>query len=102
MKNKKDFLDILKGLATTQNNIRDVFGNCNILDYEINDLANIIMEQYNIPQEDDLVFEQLMNFAYGDITKKKLLGKYLNFLGCERCEGKLNIPHNHQDIRELK
>ena len=75
---KKDLLDVLKGLCTLQNNIREVFdGDFELLGREISDLSEIIMVQHGIEVENELVFEQLMNFGDGDITKKKLLEKYL-------------------------
>jgi len=74
---KKDLLDVLKLLSEKDNDIGCMFNGDGFLDVEITALTEIIMEQYKIPTENELVFEQLMNFADGSITKKKLLEKYL-------------------------
>lgn len=77
MKNKEKLLDVLKGLCTIQNEVRKYFGDFEQLSNQISDLSEVIMEEYGFEIENDIVFEQLMNFGDGDITKEKLLEKYL-------------------------
>jgi hypothetical protein len=70
---KKDLLDILKDLCTIENQIREYFGYFEHLGRSISDLSEIILEQYGKKIDDDIVFEQIMNFGDGNITKKQLL-----------------------------
>ena len=74
---KKDLLDVLKMLSEKDNDISCMFNGDGFLDPEITALTEIIMLQYGKEIENELIFEQLMNFATGDITKEKLLTKYL-------------------------
>jgi hypothetical protein len=74
---KKDLLDVLKMLSEKDNDISCMFNGDGFLDQEITALTEIIMLQYGKEIENELIFEQLMNFATGDITKEKLLTKYL-------------------------
>jgi hypothetical protein len=75
---KKDLLDLLKMLSEKDNDVSCMFNGDGFLDAEITALTEIIMEQYKIPIENEIIFEQLMNFSTGDITKKKLVDKYLS------------------------
>jgi hypothetical protein len=77
MKNKEKLLDILKMLAGKDSDIECMFGGDGYMDKEITLLSEIIMEEYGIEKENEIVFEQLMNFCDSDITKEKLLSKYL-------------------------
>ncbi len=78
MKNKEKLLDVLKMLAEKESDIECIFGGDSYLSKEITVLSEIIMQEYDKEIENEIVFEQLMNFADGDITKKKLLEKYLS------------------------
>ena len=77
MKNKERLLDILKMLAEKDSDIECIFGGDCFMDKERTLLAEIIMEEYGLEKENEIVFEELMNFCDGDITKEKLISKYL-------------------------
>lgn len=77
MENKEKLLDILKNLCTIQNEISEYFGEFEQLGEPISELSEIIIKEYGKSLDDDLIFEQLMNFGDGDISKNKLLSKYL-------------------------
>ena len=74
---KKDLLDVLQMLVAKDSDIECMFGGDGFLDKEITIVSELIMKEYDIETENELVFEQLMNFADGFLTREKLISKYL-------------------------
>lgn len=77
---KDKLLEILKLLSERDMEVTKTFNGDGYLDKEISLLCEVILESYNIDTDNknhDVIYEQLLNFADGDITKNKLLNKYL-------------------------
>lgn len=69
----RDLLDIIKDLTNKEEQIKNIFGDCEFFSEEINDIIEIIMKQNGIKIENEIVFSKIMDFTFGEINKKKIL-----------------------------
>lgn len=75
----KDLLDVLKSLSNKEEQIQSLFGECDLFSTEISAIAEIIMEQNGIDKEDEIIFSNIIEFGWGNLSKEKLKKSFIKY-----------------------
>lgn len=75
----KDLLDVLKSLSKKEEEIQSLFGDCDFFSGEISLLAEIIMEQNGIPKDNEIIFSNIMEYGWGNLSKEKLKKCFIKY-----------------------
>lgn len=75
----KDLLDVLKSLTEKESQIQSLFGECDLFSKEISAIAEIIMKENGVDTDNEIIFSQIMDFSFGELSKEKLKKCFIKY-----------------------